>query len=106
DPVVAVYARITQVLDDFLLNHVLTGEGRGNLEHLGDVGMGPYRSVTLEGEGKEEIHALERPERPGGDREAVAVQDAERQRRVVRVGPKSLHRHADAAVGERRRGER
>src|SRR5437870_13696807 len=34
DPVVAVYARITQVLDDFLLDQVLAGEGWHNLEHI------------------------------------------------------------------------
>src|SRR2546428_11398073 len=57
DPVVAVYARITQVLDDLLLNHVLAGERRGYLEHLEDVGVGRHRRVTLKGESKEEIHA-------------------------------------------------
>src|ERR1700693_5221950 len=71
DPVVAVYARITQVLDNFLLNHVLAGEGRSDLEHLEGVGVGCYRSVTFERKREEEVHALERPERPGGDREAV-----------------------------------
>src|ERR1700730_14346057 len=87
DPMIAVYARITQVLDDFLLNHMLAGEGWSDLEYLEHVGIGRYRSVTLERKRKEEIHALERPEWPGGDREAVAMQDAERQRRVIRVGP-------------------
>src|SRR5882762_8302367 len=62
DPVVAVYARITQVLDDFLLNHVLAGERRSDLEHLEDVGVRRHRRVTLEREGKEEIHALEWPQ--------------------------------------------
>src|SRR5438132_4617728 len=33
DPVVAVYARITQVPDDFLRNHMLAGKGRDDLEH-------------------------------------------------------------------------
>src|SRR5882762_5730151 len=62
DPVIAVYARITQVLDDFLLNHVLAGERRSDLEHLEDVGVRRHRRVTLEREGKEEIHALEWPQ--------------------------------------------
>src|ERR1700694_1414125 len=83
DPVVAVYARITQVLDDFLLNHVLAGGGRSRLEDLDEVGICWNGRVTREGEGEKEIPALERPQRPGRDREAVAVQDTERQRRVV-----------------------
>src|SRR5437016_1429275 len=98
DPVVAVYARITQVLDDFLLDHVLAGEWRSHLEHLEDVGVGGDRRVTLERKSKEEVHALEWPERPGGDGEAVPMQDAERQGRVVRVRPQSLHGDADAIV--------
>src|SRR2546423_707946 len=100
DPVVAVYARITQVLDDLLRNHVLAGECRSGLEYLEDVGIGRHGRVTLEGESKEEVHAFERAQRPSRDGEAVAVQDAERQGRVVRVGPKPLHRDADAVVGE------
>src|SRR2546425_66304 len=54
DPVVAVYARITQVLEDFLLNHMLAGEGRDDLQHLEDVGVGRHRGVTLQREGEEE----------------------------------------------------
>src|SRR5205814_8175852 len=100
DPVVAVYARITQVLDDLLRNHVLAGEWRGDLEHLEDVSIGRHGRVTLQGESKEESHAFERPQRPGRDREAVAVQDAEGQGCVVRVGPESLHRDAHPIVGE------
>src|SRR5216683_6400421 len=103
DPVIAVYARITQVLDDLLLNDVLAGEGRGSLEDFEDVGIRRYRGVTLEREGKEEIHALEWPERPSRDRETVPMQDTEGQRRVVRVGPQSFHGHADSVVGERLR---
>src|SRR5256714_14767403 len=65
DPVVAVYARITRELDDLLRDHVLAGEGRGGLEHLEDVGVRCHGRVTLERESKEEIHALERPQRSG-----------------------------------------
>src|SRR2546430_17388298 len=47
DPVVAVYARITQVLDDFLLDQVLAGEGWHNLEHLPPMGGGGGPGGTL-----------------------------------------------------------
>src|SRR6202171_6324457 len=77
DPVVAVYARITQVLDDFLLNDVLAGEGLNDLEDFEDVRIRGNGGVALEGEGKEEVHAFERPQRPGRGWEPVAVQDAE-----------------------------
>src|SRR6266576_3395899 len=81
DPVVAVYARITQVLDHLLLNHVLAGERRSDLEHFEDVGIGCHGRVTLEGESEEEVHPFEGPQRPRRDGEAVAMQDAERQGR-------------------------
>src|SRR2546427_9432765 len=64
DPVVAVYARITQVLDDLLLNHVLARERRGYLEHLEDVGVGRHRRVPLKGGRKEENQTFERAQRP------------------------------------------
>src|SRR2546429_5996254 len=53
DPVIAVYARVAQVLEDFLLNHVLAGGGRNRLEDLEDAGIRRHRGVTLErgGEG-------------------------------------------------------
>src|ERR1700693_727386 len=90
DPVVAVYARITQVLDDFLRDHMLAGEGRYDLEHLEDVGVGGDGGIPLEREGEEKVHAFERPERARRDRVPVAVQDAEGERRVGGVGPKTL----------------
>src|SRR5205085_12275889 len=84
DPVVAVYARITQVLDDLLLNHVLAGERWSDLEHFEDVGIGRHGRVTLEGESEEEGHPFEGPQRRRRDREAIAMQDAEREGRVIR----------------------
>src|SRR5438445_1531764 len=99
-PVVAVYARITQVLDDLLLNYVLARKWRSNLEDLEDVGVGCDGCVTLEGESKEEVDSFERPQRSRRDGEAVAVQDAQCQGCVVRVGPQPLHRDAHAIVGE------
>src|SRR5256714_11507571 len=68
DPVVAVYARITQVLDDFLRDHMLAGEGWHDLEHLEDVGIGGDGGAPLEREGKKEFPAFERPERPRRNR--------------------------------------
>src|ERR1700694_4057061 len=63
DPMVAVYARITQVLEDLLLNHVLAGKGRDDLQDLEDVGIGRYGGVTLEREREEEVHTLQWPRR-------------------------------------------
>src|SRR5919109_4208441 len=40
DPVVAVYARVAQVLDDFLLDDVLAGERRDRLQDFKNVGVG------------------------------------------------------------------
>src|SRR5438552_12818028 len=90
DPVVAVYARITQVLDDFLRDHVLAGEGRHDLEHFEDVGIGGDGGIPLEREGEEEVHAFEGPERPRRNREPVPMQDAEGERRIVGVRTKAL----------------
>src|ERR1700686_5516784 len=102
-PVVAVYARITQVLDDFLRDHMLAGEGRDDLEHLEDVGVSGDRGIPLEREGEEEVDALEGPQWPGRNRIPVAVQDAEGERGVVGVGPKTFPRDADPVIGERLR---
>src|SRR2546425_4871051 len=53
DPVVAVYARITQVLDDLLLNHVLAGERRGDPGDLpGGGGWRPPRGPPQGGRKK------------------------------------------------------
>src|SRR3989442_5419370 len=52
DPVVAVYARITQVLDDLLLNHVLAGERRGYPGDLQRLGRWRHRHGPVH-EGKE-----------------------------------------------------
>src|ERR671936_1819764 len=45
DPVVAVYARVAQVLDDFLLDDVLAGERRDRLQDFKNVGVGRDRGV-------------------------------------------------------------
>src|SRR2546423_1291242 len=71
DPVVAVYARITQVLDDLLLDQVLAGEGRYDLEHFQHVGIRGDRRVPLEREGEEEADPLEGAQGTGRDRVAV-----------------------------------
>src|SRR3984893_14468763 len=101
DPMIAVYARITQVLDDFLLNHMLAGEGLNDLEDFEDVRIGGNGRIPLEGEGKEEVHAFERPERARRDREPVAVQDAEGERGIVRVSPQALPGYAHPVVRQR-----
>src|SRR2546426_6391504 len=70
DPVVAVYARITQVLDDLLLNHVLAGGRRGYPGEPEEVGGGGAKSGTPKGEKKEKNHAFEHARRPSRDVEA------------------------------------
>src|SRR5205823_11538570 len=101
DPVVAVYARITQVLDDFLLDQMLAGKGWHNLKHLEHVGVGADRGIALEREGEKEAHALERPEWPRRDRVTVAMQHAQRQRGVVGIRAKTLPGYPHPIVGER-----
>src|SRR2546427_4692646 len=64
DPVVAVYARITQVLDDLLLNHVLAGGRRGSLGRPQDGGGGGGKHAPLNGGRKEENQTFERAQRP------------------------------------------
>src|SRR5256886_17585725 len=63
DAEVAVYARITQVLDDFLRDHMLAGEGLHHLEHLEDVGIGGDGGIPPQRGREEKIHALQRPGR-------------------------------------------
>src|SRR5437763_2122577 len=74
DPVVAVYARAAQVLDDLLLDDMLAGERRHRLQHLEHMGIGRDRGIALEREGEEEADYLEGAERPGRAREVVLVQ--------------------------------
>src|SRR5437763_5074335 len=100
DPVVAVYARVAQVLDDLLLDDVLAWEGADGAQHLEDVGIGGDGRVALEREGEEVVDALEGPKRTRGDRIAVLVKDGERQGGVVGVGAESFFRHPDAIIGK------
>src|SRR2546423_9332080 len=90
DPVVAVYARITQVLDDFLRDHMLAGEGRHHLEHLEDMGIGGHGGIPLQRGGEEEVHAFEGPERPRRNRGPVPMPDAEAERGIGGVRTKAL----------------
>src|SRR5947209_17251649 len=103
DPVVAVYARVAQVLDDLLLDDVLAWKGADSAQHFEDVGIGGDGRVALEREGEEVIDALERPKRTRRDRIAVLVQDGEGQGGVVGVGAEPLLRHPDPVIAERLR---
>src|SRR5947208_3571057 len=60
DPMVAVYARITQVLDDLLLDQVLAGKGRTDLKHLEHMGMGAGQGIRFQRKGENETHAPNR----------------------------------------------
>jgi hypothetical protein len=99
-PVIAVNAHIAQEPDDLLLHHLLAREGGAALQDVQHVGVRGHRGVALEGKREEVVDPFEGSERAGRYRIAVAVEHAERERGVVRIGAEPHRRDPHSVLGQ------